>query len=115
MFSGNVSELLSIRVAHILQNTDTLPENILCLTFTESGANAMRERLVGIIGKDAYKVAIHTFHGFGSEVINHYNEFFYEGAHFRAADDLNRFEIIQSIFNDLGHNNVLNKKMNGDY
>lgn len=109
------TELLSIRVAHILQTTDTLPENILCLTFTESGANAMRERLVGIIGKDAYKVAIHTFHSFGSEVINQNAQFFYEGAHFRPADDLSRYEIIHSIFDGLGHNNILNKKMNGDY
>ena len=64
------TELLSVRAANILQKTDTLAENILCLTFTDSGANAMRERLVQIIGKDAYKVAIHTFHSFGSEVIN---------------------------------------------
>lgn len=45
------TELLSIRVASNLKQTDTLPENILCLTFTESGATAMRERLTGIIGK----------------------------------------------------------------
>jgi DNA helicase-2/ATP-dependent DNA helicase PcrA len=109
------TELLSIRIAHILKTTDTLPENILCLTFTDSGANAMRERLVSIIGKDAYRVAIHTFHSFGSEIINQYGKFFYEGAHFRPADDLSRYEIIHSIFESLGHNNVLNKKMNGDY
>jgi len=109
------TELLSVRVANILRKTDTLPENILCLTFTDSGANAMRERLVGLLGKDAYKVAIHTFHSFGSEVINQFSEFFYEGAHFRAADDLNRFEIIQAIFDGLSHSNVLNKKMNGEY
>jgi DNA helicase-2/ATP-dependent DNA helicase PcrA len=109
------TELLSVRAANILKKTDTLPENILCLTFTESGANAMRERLVNIIGKDAYKVAIHTFHGFGSDIINTYSEFFYQGAHFRPADELSRHEIIKQIFNGLGHDNVLNKKMNGDY
>ncbi len=109
------TELLSVRTANILKKTDTLPENILCLTFTESGANAMRERLAGTIGKDAYKVAIHTFHSFGSEVINQYGEFFYQGAHFRPADELSRYDIVKNIFGELGHNNVLNKKMNGDY
>lgn len=109
------TELLSMRVANILKKTDTLPENILCLTFTESGASAMRERLVSIIGKDAYKVAIHTFHSFGTDVINQYSQYFYEGAYFRPADDLSRYEIIRTIFEGLGHNNVLNKKMNGDY
>jgi len=109
------TELLSVRTANILQKTDTLPENILCLTFTESGASAMRERLVGLIGKDAYKVSIHTFHSFGTEVINQFGEFFYSGAHFRPADELSRYEIIRSIFDGLGHGNVLNKKMNGEY
>lgn len=109
------TELLSVRTANILKKTDTLPENILCLTFTDSGASAMRERLVGIIGKDAYKVSVHTFHSFGSEIINQYGEFFYQGAFFRPADDLNRYEILKRIFEGLGHNNVLNKKMNDEY
>ncbi len=109
------TELLSIRAANILQKTDVLPENILCLTFTESGASAMRDRLVGIIGKDAYKVAIHTFHSFGSEIINQYGEYFYHGANFRPADDLSRYELIKKIFDELGHDNILNKKMNNEY
>lgn len=109
------TELLTIRTANILKRTDTLPENILCLTFTESGASAMRERLVGILGKDAYKVAIHTFHSFGSEIINQYGEFFYQGAEFHPADELSRYEIVRSLFDTLGHSNVLNKKMNGEY
>ena len=81
------TELLSVRTANILSKTDTLPENILCLTFTESGASAMRQRLTEIIGKDAYKVAIHTFHSFGSEIINQYGQFFYGGAYFSPADN----------------------------
>jgi len=52
------TELLSMRTANILRKTDTLPENILCLTFTDSGAVAMRSRLSEIIGPDAYRVAI---------------------------------------------------------
>jgi ATP-dependent exoDNAse (exonuclease V) beta subunit len=38
-----------MRAANILQKTDTLPSNILCLTFTESGSQAMRNRLTDII------------------------------------------------------------------
>ncbi|MDB5180134.1 MAG: uvrD [Candidatus Saccharibacteria bacterium] len=109
------TELLSVRTANILKKTDTLPENILCLTFTESGATAMRERLIGIIGKDAYKVAIHTFHGFGTEVINQNREFFYRGALFEPADDLNRYEILRSIFDELDYKNPLASTMNSEY
>lgn len=109
------TELLGVRTANILKKTDTLPENILCLTFTESGAAAMRERLIGIIGKDAYKVAIHTFHGFGTEIINQNREYFYRGAMFEPADDLHRYEILREIFDSLDYKNPLASTMNGEY
>lgn len=109
------TELLSMRAANILKRTDTLPENILCLTFTESGAAAMRQRLASIIGKDAYKVAIHTFHSFGSEIISQNREFFYRGAEFQPADELSTYEIIRTIFDGLDYNNPLSSKMNGEY
>jgi DNA helicase-2/ATP-dependent DNA helicase PcrA len=109
------TELLSVRTANILQKTDTLPENILCLTFTESGANAMRKRLTEIIGKEAYKVAVHTFHSFGTEVINQNGQYFYQGAHFRAADELSSYEIMHDIFKQLGYNNPIAGKLNDEY
>lgn len=109
------TELLSMRTANILRQTDTLPENILCLTFTESGANAMRSRLEEIIGPPAYKVAIQTFHSFGSEIINQYNEYFYQGANFRPADELSSYELLRSIFDELEYDNPLSTKLNGEY
>ena len=101
------TELLSMRVAQILKKTDTLASNILCLTFTDSGATAMRERLAGIVGADAYKVAIHTFHSFGSEIIGRHNEFFYRGADFKPADELAQYEILRGIFDELEYTSPL--------
>ena len=109
------TELLSMRAANILRKTDTLPENILCLTFTESGASSMRERLKSIIGKDAFKVAIHTFHSFGTEIINQNGEFFYKGANFRPADELSSYEILRGIFDELSYDNPLSSRMNDEY
>ena len=109
------TELLSMRVANIMRTTDALPQNVLCLTFTESGAHAMRERLAGLIGPDAYKVAVHTFHSFGSEIINRHGEYFYHGAHFRPADELSSYEILRTIFEKLSHDNQLASTMNGEF
>lgn len=109
------TELLSMRVANILRTTDTLPQNILCLTYTESGAHAMRERLAGLIGIDAYKVSINTFHSFGTEIINKHGDYFYHGAHFRPADELSSYEILRTLFEKLPHNNPLSSKMNDEY
>ncbi|HRQ86912.1 MAG TPA: ATP-dependent helicase, partial [Candidatus Saccharibacteria bacterium] len=109
------TELMSMRVARILKETDTLPEHILCLTFTDSGAQAMRDRLLSIIGPAAYKVAIHTFHSFGGEIISHYREHFYRGAVFQPADELRQLEMIANILGELPHDNPLSSTMNGQY
>lgn len=104
------TEILSLRVANILKQTDTAPSSILCLTFTDSAALNMRDRLSKLIGKDAYKVAIHTFHDFGTEIINKNPEIFYEGAMFSPADELAQREIIEEIFDGLSHKNPLRSK-----
>lgn len=109
------TELLSMRAANILQKTDTLAENVLCLTFTDSGANAMRARLADIIGPDAYKVAIQTFHSFGTEIINQHREYFYRGAEFQPADDLSTHSLLTEILDELDYSNPLATKFNGNY
>ena len=63
------TQILSARIGKILLETDALPNNILCLTYTEAGVVAMRNRLLSFIGSDAYKVHIHTFHSFCNMVI----------------------------------------------
>ncbi len=109
------TELLSVRTANILKKTDTLPGSILCLTFTDSAATNMRQRLVGLMGKEGYKVAVHTFHSFGSEVINRHGQFFYHGAHFKPADQLSSHEILSELLQKLPHNNPLASTMNGEF
>ena len=47
------TQILSARIGKILLETDSRPENILCLTYTESGALAMRKRLQSFIGPEA--------------------------------------------------------------
>ncbi len=111
------TELLSLRVVNILRERkdDISPSNILCLTFTDAASVNMRQRLVGLIGRDAYHVAIHTFHSFGVEVINRYPEHFYNGASFLPADDITQTEILEEIFNKLDHDNPLRSKHNEQF
>jgi DNA helicase II / ATP-dependent DNA helicase PcrA len=95
------TQLLALRVANILRETDTNPSSILCLTFTDSAAQNMVNRLTDFIGKDAYKVAIHTFHSFATEVINHNPEYFFSGAVYKPADNLAQYKILNDIFDNL--------------
>jgi len=75
----------------------------------------MRERLISIIGQEAYKVAIHTFHSFGSEIINQNSDYFYSGAQFKPADNLTSYEILTEILDDIEYDNTLSTKFNGKY
>src|SRR6187402_2424544 len=63
------TQILAARIGKILLDTDAAPNNILCLTYTDSGALAMRRRLLQFIGSDAYKVNIYTFHAFCNDII----------------------------------------------
>ena len=69
------TQLLSSKVAYILENTDASPENILCITFTEAATANMRSRLAGIIGTAAHHVNISTYHAFGTEILKQYKNY----------------------------------------
>jgi DNA helicase-2/ATP-dependent DNA helicase PcrA len=97
------TQLLSARVAHILRSTDTLPENILCLTFTEGGARNMRERLTQFIGKHAYDVQIGTYHAFGRTVIGRYPEYFTDLRLERPIDKLGQHQILTQIIDEVDY------------
>ena len=70
------TQVLSARIGYILQQGLAQPQNILCLTFTESGVNAMRQRLMSFIGSDALKVNIATFHSFCNAILREHPERF---------------------------------------
>jgi DNA helicase II / ATP-dependent DNA helicase PcrA len=101
------TQLLTTRIAHILSRTDILPENILCLTFTESAAATMRERLAGLIGQAAYNVNISTYHAFGADLIRRFPDYFTELADMRPADDLAVDGIFREIIAELPYSSPL--------
>lgn len=91
------TQVLILRIANILLNTQIEPENILVLTFTESAAYEMRKRLVTLIGSPGYRVEISTFHGFCNNLIQHHSEEFDELTSYESIDELGQMEIIESI------------------
>ncbi len=103
------TQLLSEKVAYILKNTDTSPENILCLTFTETGASNMRERLKSIVGSDGLKVNIGTYHAFGSDILAQYKNYSDDyGRKLDAAiDEVTQFKIVKRLQNELSGKDIL--------
>ncbi|HBO60085.1 TPA: hypothetical protein DD449_00150 [Candidatus Berkelbacteria bacterium] len=86
-----------MRIANILANAQVNPSNILALTFTNSGAYAMRKRLLEIVGPSSYAISIHTFHSFCNEIINTFPEKFLTARRLNQLTDLEQILYIQSI------------------
>lgn len=105
------TQLLSAKVAYILENTDTNPENILCLTFTESGATNMRERLSSTIGLAAAKVNIFTYHAFGSNILERYKSYAtdFDRRLDSAIDEVTQFQLLKNIQDQLPVRHILKK------
>ena len=94
------THILTARIGRILLETDTQAQNILCLTFTDAGVLAMRERLLEFIGPEAHRVHINTFHSFCNSIIQDNLELF--GRHdLEPLSDLERVEIIRQLIDEL--------------
>ena len=91
------TQVLTLRIANILQKTDTKPDSILALTFTEAGVTAIRKRLLDLIGPTAHHVGIFTFHGFCNEVIRRFPAEFPRiiGSHY--ASNLDQIRILEEV------------------
>ncbi len=106
------TQILAARIGKILLDTDVLPENILCLTYTDAGTIAMRKRLVQFIGADAYKVNIYTFHAFCNDVIQDNLQLF-EKTSLDAVSELESIQLFKELIDAFPKNHLL-KRYRGD-
>lgn len=99
------TEVLSMRIANLLRSeAQVQPNEILCLTYTDEATNAMRRRLLQIIGADAHRVNIGTFHAFCNNVIQNNTEYFSYRS-LQPITELERSELLYQIIEELpsGH------------
>jgi len=106
------TQILAARIGKILLDTDALPENILCLTYTDAGTIAMRKRLQQFIGADAYKVNIYTFHAFCNDVIQD-NLNLFEKNTLDAVSELESIELFKQLIDAFPKGHPL-KRYRGD-
>lgn len=106
------TQILAARIGKILLDTDIHPDNILCLTYTDAGAIAMRRRLLDFIGPDAYRVNIHTFHSFCHNVIQHNLSVFRKNS-LSPVSELESVELFKKLIDTLPPNHPL-KRYRGD-
>lgn len=99
------TQIIAARIAKIIQQ-GSQPENILCLTYTDAGTIAMRERLLSFIGATAYRVDILTFHAFCNTVIQANPSFFGYGD-LQPVSELEKRAFVKEVLDALPHDNPL--------
>ncbi len=93
------TQILTLRIATILEKAQVNPSNILALTFSESAAFEMRKRLADIIGTPAFRVEISTFHSFCNDIMKNYPESFPNLLSFENITEVEQIELIENIIN----------------
>ena len=106
------TQILAARIGRILLDTDVSPSNILCLTYTDAGALAMRRRLIQFIGSDAYKVNIFTFHAFCNDIIQD-NLSLFEKNELDPTSELEKIELLKRLIDRFPKDHPL-KRYRGD-
>lgn len=108
------TQILSARIGVLLSspNLQVEPHNILCLTFTDAGAVAMRQRLLKFIGPTAHRVNITTFHAFCNQIIQEHPELFGNKIQ-QPLSDLESIKMFEDLIDSFDDTNPL-KRYKGD-
>ena len=107
------TEVLSMRIANLLRSeAQVQPNEILCLTYTDEATNAMRRRLLQIIGPDAHRVNIGTFHAFCNNVIQNNSDAFSDRP-LQPVSDLERTTLLREMLDELPKGHEL-RRLSGD-
>src|SRR3990172_8753585 len=107
------TQIIAGRIGYILKSDlQVAPHNILCLTYTDAGTVAMRNRLLQFIGPTAYRVNIYTFHAFCNNIIQ-YNMDYFGKREMEPISELENVQLLREMLDALPANHLL-KRLKGD-
>jgi len=66
------TQVITRRIAHLIEHGSAKPGEILALTFTEKAAREMADRLYELIGWQSFQVPVMTFNAFGAELLGRF-------------------------------------------
>ena len=97
------TKTLTTKIAYLIENDMARPYNILAITFTNKAAKEMKDRIYKLIGDEAKKIQISTFHSFGLKLLReNYETLGYE-KNFVIMDSDDSLTVVKKIIKDLGY------------
>ena len=96
------TKTLTVRLAYLLAGRHVAPEQLLAVTFTTRAAREMRERLERLVGSQADKVFLGTFHSFCFQLLRAEGHRLDLPQGFGVADRRDQVTIMQRALRRLG-------------
>ena len=97
---------ITYRIAHMIEELGIPPYLILAVTFTNKAAKEMKERVISLIGEEAERATISTFHSFGVRLLRMYGSKLGYQANFTIYDVEDQKRIIKGIMKELNLQNT---------
>ena len=95
------TRVLTTKVAYLILEKKVDPYNVLAITFTNKAAKEMKERILNMLGKDAYKIQISTFHSLGLLILRENYDKLGFNKNFTILDSEDSLTVIKKILKEM--------------
>ena len=95
------TKVLTTKVAYLVEEKNVSPDNILEITFTNKAAKEMKERIYKIVGSNAFRIQISTFHSFGLKIIKENCKLIGYDSNFTILDSDDSLTVVKKIIKEL--------------
>ena len=97
------TRVLTVKIAYLIEKLHVSPYNILAITFTNKAAKEMKSRVNNLIGDDAKRIQISTFHSFGVRLLREGNNAKFLGydKNFSIMDSDDSLVVIKRILKEM--------------
>ena len=95
------TKTLTTKIAYLIEEKNVSPYNILAITFTNKAAKEMKDRIYSLIGEEAKKLQVSTFHSFGLKLIRENVRLLGYDSNFVIMDSDDSLTVVKKILKDM--------------